>query len=136
MALNKFNPTPKIWWRGYDPNHTAPVYNVPGTNFKLITTDSLPVREKMLNDFVKRCKGIIEVGLQWAPNLVRSHLINYMLELQHPATDLTQHTGLALATESVLNYAGYNRAASFLGVIHISFNSPFTFCPFNVINCI
>nr|CAH8853050.1 unnamed protein product [Trichobilharzia regenti] len=98
-----------------DPNHTAPVYNVPGTNFKLITTDSLPVREKMLNDFVKRCKGIIEVGLQWAPNLVRSHLINYMLELQHPATDLTQHTGLALATESVLNYAGYNRAASFLG---------------------
>ncbi|CAH8540893.1 unnamed protein product [Heterobilharzia americana] len=98
-----------------DPNHTAPVYNVPGTNFKLITTDSLPVREKMLTDFVKRCKGIIEVGLQWAPNLVRSHLINYMLELQHPGTDLPQHTGLALATESVLNYAGFNRAASSLG---------------------
>ncbi|TNN18700.1 Phosphatidylinositol 4-kinase alpha [Schistosoma japonicum] len=98
-----------------DPNLTAPVYNVPGTNFKLFTTDSLPVREKMLTDFVKRCKGIIEVGLQWAPNLVRSHLINYMLEIQHPAVDLLQHTGLALATESVLNYAGFNRSASFLG---------------------
>ncbi|KAH8869729.1 Phosphatidylinositol 4-kinase alpha [Schistosoma japonicum] len=36
-----------------DPNLTAPVYNVPGTNFKLFTTDSLPVREKMLTDFVK-----------------------------------------------------------------------------------
>ncbi|KAK4470141.1 hypothetical protein MN116_005591 [Schistosoma mekongi] len=98
-----------------DPNLTAPVYNVPGTNFKLFTTDNLPVREKMLTDFVKRCKGIIEVGLQWAPNLVRSHLINYMLEIQHPAIDLLQHTGLALATESVLNYAGFNRSASFLG---------------------
>uniref|UniRef100_A0A094ZD16 Phosphatidylinositol 4-kinase alpha n=1 Tax=Schistosoma haematobium TaxID=6185 RepID=A0A094ZD16_SCHHA len=98
-----------------DPNLTAPVYNVPGTNFKLFTSDSLPAREKMLTDFVKRCKGIIEVGLQWAPNLVRSHLINYMLEIQHPSTDLPQHTGLALATESVLNYAGYNRSASFLG---------------------
>ncbi|CAH8562612.1 unnamed protein product [Schistosoma margrebowiei] len=98
-----------------DPNLTAPVYNVPGTNFKLFTSDSLPAREKMLTDFVKRCKGIIEVGLQWAPNLVRSHLINYMLEIQHPSTDLPQHTGLALATESVLNYAGFNRSASFLG---------------------
>uniref|UniRef100_A0A5K4ER66 1-phosphatidylinositol 4-kinase n=1 Tax=Schistosoma mansoni TaxID=6183 RepID=A0A5K4ER66_SCHMA len=98
-----------------DPNLIAPVYNVPGTNFKLFTSDSLPAREKMLTDFVKRCKGIIEVGLQWAPNLVRSHLINYMLEIQHPSTDLPQHTGLALATESVLNYAGYNRSASFLG---------------------
>lgn len=74
----------------------------------------------MLTDFVKRCKGIIEVGLQWAPNLVRSHLINYMLEIQHPSTDLPQHTGLALATESVLNYAGYNRSASFLGVSKVS----------------
>ncbi|VDP37841.1 unnamed protein product [Schistosoma curassoni] len=103
-----------------DPNLTAPVYNVPGTNFKLFTSDSLPAREKMLTDFVKRCKGIIEVGLQWAPNLVRSHLINYMLEIQHPSTDLPQHTGLALATESVLNYAGYNRSASFLGVSKVS----------------
>ncbi|CAH8509726.1 unnamed protein product [Schistosoma turkestanicum] len=98
-----------------DPNLSAPVYHVPETSFRLFISDSLLAREKMLTDFVKRCKGIIEVGLQWAPNLVRSHLINYMLEIQHPASDLPQHTGLALATESVLNYAGYNRSASFLG---------------------
>ncbi|TGZ58377.1 hypothetical protein CRM22_009667 [Opisthorchis felineus] len=97
-----------------DPNEVAPVYTVPGTDLVLVTADTLQDREDMLGDFVKRCKGIIEVGLQWAPSLVRSHLANYMLQLQHSPFGLFQHTGLALATESVLNYAGFNRMASFL----------------------
>ena len=104
-----------------DPNHAAPVYAVPGTNFEIVITDSLQDREEMLSDFVKRCKGIIEVGLQWVPNLVRSHLANYMLDLQHPSSGLIQHTGLALATESVLTFAGFNRNASFLGVSFTGF---------------
>ncbi|GAA53851.1 phosphatidylinositol 4-kinase [Clonorchis sinensis] len=100
--------------KAMDPNEVAPVYTVPGTDLVLVTADTLQDREDMLGDFVKRCKGIIEVGLQWAPSLVRSHLANYMLQLQHSPFGLFQHTGLALATESVLNYAGFNRTASFL----------------------
>ncbi|OON14640.1 hypothetical protein X801_09568 [Opisthorchis viverrini] len=52
-----------------DPNEVAPVYTVPGTDLVLVTADTLQDREDMLGDFVKRCKGIIEVGLQWAPSL-------------------------------------------------------------------
>ncbi|TPP65581.1 hypothetical protein FGIG_03278 [Fasciola gigantica] len=97
-----------------DPNEAAPVYQVPGTNLDLVITDSLQDREEMLSDFVKRCKGIIEVGLQWAPSLVRSHLTEYMLQLPRSSPGAFHHTGLALITESVLNFAGFNRTASFL----------------------
>ncbi|KAF7262730.1 hypothetical protein EG68_00013, partial [Paragonimus skrjabini miyazakii] len=97
-----------------DPNEAAPVFTVPGTNLELVIADSLQDREEMLSDFVKRCKGIIEVGLQWVPNLVRSHVANYMLQSQRSPHSLFQHTGLALAVESVLSFAGFNRSASVL----------------------
>ncbi|VDP83644.1 unnamed protein product [Echinostoma caproni] len=97
-----------------DPNEPAPVYQVPGTNLELVITDGLQDREEMLSDFVKRCKGIIEVGLQWAPSLVRSHLAEYMLQLPRSSPGAFHHTGLALITESVLNFAGFNRTASCL----------------------
>ena len=36
--------------------------------------------------------------------------------MENTAEGLFQHSGLSLATESVLNYAGYNKSAAALGV--------------------
>ncbi|VEL36297.1 unnamed protein product [Protopolystoma xenopodis] len=73
-------------------------------------------REETLSDFVKRCRGILEEGLKWAPSLVRAHLADYLLQLARSSDGLRQHTGLALATEAVLAYAGYTHSAGALGV--------------------
>jgi len=54
--------------------------------------------------------------MKWAPEAVRSHLMEYLLELENTSQALFQHSGLALATESVLNYAGYHSNAAALGV--------------------
>lgn len=43
--------------------------------------------------------------------------------MEHSSQGLFYHSGLALATESVLNYAGYNKTAAPLGV------SKWNICP-------
>ena len=45
--------------------------------------------------------------MKWAPSTVRSHLIQYLLRLDIEAPGMTHHSGLAMATQSVLVYAGY-----------------------------
>lgn len=93
-----------------DSNHSAPIYDVPKTNFKLIIVDSREDRDEILNDFVKNCKSILEVGMQWVPNLVRSHLIEYILKMENSVENFGKHIGLAIATQAVLTFAGYTKS--------------------------
>ena len=69
-----------------------------------------------MKDFAARSIGILQESMRWAPNATRSHLIEYLLTREHTSKGLYQHSGLALATESVLNHAGYNRGSAPLGV--------------------
>ncbi|KAL3320215.1 hypothetical protein Ciccas_001101 [Cichlidogyrus casuarinus] len=95
-----------------DSNQAAPIYPVPDTPFKLITMDNLSDREVYLKDFLKICERVLEEGLKWAPNMVRSHLAEYVLRNERNSIGSYQHRGLALATETLLNYAGYNSSSS------------------------
>uniref|UniRef100_A0A0X3PB50 1-phosphatidylinositol 4-kinase n=1 Tax=Schistocephalus solidus TaxID=70667 RepID=A0A0X3PB50_SCHSO len=98
-----------------DVNQATPVYTVPDTSFKLAIMDNVQDRQQILSDFVKRCTSVIEEGLKWAPQLVRSHLAEYTLQREHSWQGLRHHTGLAFASELVFNYAGSHRSGTCLG---------------------
>ena len=72
--------------------------------------------QNTVKDFAARCGGILQESIKWAPNATRSHLIQYLLQMETTSEALHQHTGLALATESVLTYAGYHQTAASLAV--------------------
>ena len=95
----------KISFSSFCACHTSRVYVF--HSFPLQTT---------VNDFAARSVGILQEAMRWAPNITRSHLMEYLLRVDNTSKGLYQHSGLALATESVLNYAGYNRASASLGV--------------------
>ncbi|KAL5017409.1 hypothetical protein ScPMuIL_006998 [Solemya velum] len=99
-----------------DPHQDAPEYFVPDTNYILRVKDAMIDRENIVKDFAARCGGILQEAMKWAPNTTRSHLIEYLLQRENTAQGLLQHSGLALATESVLNFAGYNKTAAPLDV--------------------
>ncbi len=69
-----------------------------------------------MKDFAARSIGILQEAMRWAPSTTRSHLMQYLLQMDHSSRGLYQHSGLALITESVLRHAGYNRSAAALGV--------------------
>eukprot|EP00106_Octopus_bimaculoides_P007153 XP_014774595.1 PREDICTED: phosphatidylinositol 4-kinase alpha-like isoform X3 [Octopus bimaculoides] len=98
-----------------DPHAKAPDLAIPNTPYILRVRDNMVDRENTVKDFAARSTGIIQEAMKWAPNATRSHLIEYLLKMEHSSQGLFYHSGLALATESVLNYAGYNKTAAPLG---------------------
>ena len=77
----------------------------------------LSFSQTTVKDFAARSIGILQEAMRWAPSATRSHLMQYLLQMDHSSRGLYQHSGLALITESVLQHAGYNRSAAALGVI-------------------
>jgi hypothetical protein len=70
-----------------------------------------------VKDFAARCQGIIQEAMKWAPHATHSHLQEYINQI--PSSGMWHHSGLALATESMLQYTGLNRQASPLSVSSI-----------------
>ncbi|CAL4078353.1 unnamed protein product, partial [Meganyctiphanes norvegica] len=87
-----------------DPNDANPTIPIPDTPFSITLLDTQDARERIVSDFGARCQGILMEAMKWAPEATRSHLQNYQTNLDQ--TSLSSHSGLALATESVLHYAG------------------------------
>ncbi|XP_045112601.1 phosphatidylinositol 4-kinase alpha-like [Portunus trituberculatus] len=93
-----------------DPNDANPTIPIPDTPFSITLMDTLEARERTVSDFAARCQGILQEAMKWAPEATRSHLQNYQTHLDQ--TNLSSHSGLALATESVLQYAGLKSIAT------------------------
>uniref|UniRef100_A0A2C9LTI3 PI4-kinase N-terminal domain-containing protein n=1 Tax=Biomphalaria glabrata TaxID=6526 RepID=A0A2C9LTI3_BIOGL len=90
-----------------DPHEDAPEIQIPATPYKLRIMENITSREQVVKDCSARSSTILQESMKWAPNAVRSHLIEYVLQMDMEAKGLLQHSGLAMATETVLNYAGY-----------------------------
>ncbi|CAD6207905.1 GSCOCG00003162001-RA-CDS [Cotesia congregata] len=85
-----------------DPNEETPTLHIPGTPYNIHLMDTLEARAKIVDDFAARCKEIIQEAMKWAPHAVRSHLQEYINQI--PSSGMWHHTGLALATDSVLEF--------------------------------
>ncbi|KAK7873127.1 hypothetical protein R5R35_006354 [Gryllus longicercus] len=89
-----------------DPNEETPTLKVPSTPYSVQLMDTLEARETIVKDFAARCQGIVQEAMKWAPHATRSHLQDYLNQI--PSSGMWHHSGLALATESVLQYTGLN----------------------------
>ncbi|XP_043226058.1 phosphatidylinositol 4-kinase alpha-like isoform X2 [Amphibalanus amphitrite] len=98
-----------------NPNEVYPDLRVPGTPYCLVLQDTTEARETTVKDFSARCEGIIEEAMKWAPATTRSHLAEY---LTRPAP--AHHTGLALALEAGLHFAGPSPQAAPLAAATLS----------------
>lgn len=95
-----------------DPNEETPTLEVPNTNYTIPLMDTLDAREGIVNDFAARSSGIIQEAMKWAPQVTRSHILEYLNQICNSG----HHTGLALATESVLQNNGLNLQSISLSV--------------------
>nr|XP_006818688.1 PREDICTED: phosphatidylinositol 4-kinase alpha-like [Saccoglossus kowalevskii] len=95
-----------------EPTQEATVVQVPNTQFTVTVMDTMEARETIVRDFSARCSGILQEAVKWAPNPTRSHLQQYLVERENSSDGSFQHSGLALATESALQFAGYNKSVS------------------------
>ncbi|CAH0382113.1 unnamed protein product [Bemisia tabaci] len=89
-----------------DANEEMPTLQVPSTPYNIPLMDTLDAREGIVKDFAARCLGIVQEAMKWAPQATRSHLQDYLSHIS--SSGLWHHSGLALATESVLQFEGLN----------------------------
>ncbi|KAG8200239.1 hypothetical protein JTE90_025015 [Oedothorax gibbosus] len=92
----------------WDSNEEIPELLIPRTSHKLSLTDTLEMRENIVNDFAARSLGILQEAIKWAPAVTRSHLVEYLTVWQHANDGMKHHSGLAMAVESVLQFSGLN----------------------------
>ena len=88
-----------------DTNQVAPEFALPNTNFKLKVLDNLEGRESTVNDFTLRCSSILQEGLQFAPITAKSHIQNYMLQLQQRGENIYDHSGASMMLECVMKHS-------------------------------
>jgi phosphatidylinositol 4-kinase len=88
-----------------DTNQVAPEFLVPNTSYKLRVLDTLEGRESTVNDFTQRCSHILQEALEFAPITAKSHIQNYMLQLQQRGDNIYNHSGTSMVLECVMKYS-------------------------------